>query len=66
MASSTALLEDVEMVETVEVRSRVLVEERLMSCSCGDEGRLVPERLRGELVWDRDSHWDMRERAEDL
>ena len=66
MASSATLLEDVEMVETVEVRSRVVVEERRISCSWGDEGGLVPERLRGELVWDRDSQWEMRERAEDL
>lgn len=66
MASSAALLEVVETVETVEVRSRVVVEEWRTSCSWGDEGRLVPERLRGELVWDRESHWDMRERVEDL
>lgn len=70
VASSTALLEDIETVETVEVRSRVVLEERWTSCSWGDEGRLVPgrllpERLRGELVWDRESHWEMRERVED-
>lgn len=65
MARSPALLEDVETVETVEVRSRVVVEERQTSCSWGDEGRLVPERLRGELVWDRESHWEIRERGDD-
>lgn len=50
VASSPALLEIVERVDTVEVRSRVVVEERQTSCSWGDEGRLVPERFRGELL----------------